>query len=779
MSETESRQAEAVEVISAQFERMSAALDERLRDVEERDNSDDIGLEELRTEISRISEGLDERLSTIEGRESTALESVATEVAHMADKLETRVKDTEARSAAAIDQVGEQVARVSHRLESSQTELAEDLSERMDAVAQASKSMIDDIANNLGRKITDVGESAAAALGPVQNTVASLARRMETMEDIDVGAAPPPFEEDVQNDEAFDAPPPPSDENDAQISEQDIASSAQQARREFAAHLAESMADESPTEEFDETESSLFQDDEPEDDLPSVFDDLDAFDTSVPSSPTHQEFEADLPTPDAGRGEFADALQFDEGVDDDPFARSTVNSLDFLSAARKAALERGGDNRQITGGYGAEAEEEKKPSKLPMMAAGALAIAVAGGAGMTLMRGKQTGDEEAFAATPIGNDHSIAGEHKSASVDEEELFVDTETVSTAEASSAIDEDVLFQKDQVETANAVISAEPSPIPTPVSAARASASAEPALLGDVPAARTDGPRKISALEAFGAKKPAAPIETAPKLSLEQAAADGDPIAMHDLALKHLADGDKKAAAEMMARSANLGLTSAQYRLAKLYERGEGVPRSVKEARVWTEQAAAGGNVKAMHDLAVFFAEGEGGEQSYVGAVDWFTKAANHGLLDSQYNLGVLYEQGLGVSRNIGEAALWFEIAGRNGDADATRRARDLMNRLSPQEAETAKRRAAVFAPLDPAPRANGVFGQKSWEAPLKAQTLETQRLLNMLNYNAGPADGVMGARTRAAISRFEADHNLNVTGQVSSDLLDILRAQSISG
>ena len=136
-------------------------------------------------------------------------------------------------------------------------------------------------------------------------------------------------------------------------------------------------------------------------------------------------------------------------------------------------------------------------------------------------------------------------------------------------------------------------------------------------------------------------------------------------------------------------------------------------------------------------------------------------------------------LGVTQNLGEAALWFEIAGKNGDADAERRARDILRRLSPQEADTARRRASLFTPLNPDPRPNGVFGQKSWEAPLKAQILETQRLLNMLDYQAGTADGVMGARTRAAISRFEADNNLAITGNVSSELIDILRAQSIGG
>ena len=96
-------------------------------------------------------------------------------------------------------------------------------------------------------------------------------------------------------------------------------------------------------------------------------------------------------------------------------------------------------------------------------------------------------------------------------------------------------------------------------------------------------------------------------------------------------------------------------AEYRLAKLYERGEGVPRDMAAARSWTEKAAIGGNRLAMHDLAVFYAEGDAGPQSYAAAVEWFRAASDLGLVDSQYNLAVLYEQGLGLSRGQGRSRL----------------------------------------------------------------------------------------------------------------------------
>ncbi|HSM26703.1 MAG TPA: peptidoglycan-binding domain-containing protein, partial [Thioalkalivibrio sp.] len=53
------------------------------------------------------------------------------------------------------------------------------------------------------------------------------------------------------------------------------------------------------------------------------------------------------------------------------------------------------------------------------------------------------------------------------------------------------------------------------------------------------------------------------------------------------------------------------------------------------------------------------------------------------------------------------------------------------------------------------------------------LEIQRELNQLGYNAGPVDGWMGTRTRAAIQAYQRDHNLLVDGQPTSSLLSHVR------
>ncbi len=59
------------------------------------------------------------------------------------------------------------------------------------------------------------------------------------------------------------------------------------------------------------------------------------------------------------------------------------------------------------------------------------------------------------------------------------------------------------------------------------------------------------------------------------------------------------------------------------------------------------------------------------------------------------------------------------------------------------------------------------------------LEIQRELNRLGYSAGPVDGWMGSRTRAAIQAYQRDNGLLVDGQPTSSLLSHVRDTARSG
>lgn len=63
--------------------------------------------------------------------------------------------------------------------------------------------------------------------------------------------------------------------------------------------------------------------------------------------------------------------------------------------------------------------------------------------------------------------------------------------------------------------------------------------------------------------------------------------------------------------------------------------------------------------------------------------------------------------------------------------------------------------------------------------KAQTSELQTLLNAMGHNAGPADGVFGAGTRAGVRSFQQSQGLPADGWPTAELLEVLRARAAVG
>jgi localization factor PodJL len=219
--------------------------------------------------------------------------------------------------------------------------------------------------------------------------------------------------------------------------------------------------------------------------------------------------------------------------------------------------------------------------------------------------------------------------------------------------------------------------------------------------------------------GATAPATP--TPPKVeTLDEAAARGEPAALFELGLTQLIAGDAANGLASLRRAADQDLAAAQYRLAKMYERGEGVEKDLRQSWQWTEKAAKGGNRKAMYDLGVFYARGEGAPFNETEAFKWFRQAAEHGVLDGQFNLGVLYQQGRGVKANPQEALFWFLVAGNGGDADARARAASLESRVAPKDMQAITARAAAFQPKPFDQRANGVFADRTWPIPPGIET-----------------------------------------------------------
>ena len=145
----------------------------------------------------------------------------------------------------------------------------------------------------------------------------------------------------------------------------------------------------------------------------------------------------------------------------------------------------------------------------------------------------------------------------------------------------------------------------------------------------------------------------------------------------------------------RAAEAGFAPAQFRLASLNEKGDGVKKDVQAARRLYLAAAGKGHAKAMHNLAVLYAEGIDGKPDYKAASEWFRKAAGYGVTDSQYNLAILYARGIGIPVNLAESYRWFALAAANGDSDAAKKRDEVAARLDQQTLAAAKLAAQTFA------------------------------------------------------------------------------------
>ncbi len=76
------------------------------------------------------------------------------------------------------------------------------------------------------------------------------------------------------------------------------------------------------------------------------------------------------------------------------------------------------------------------------------------------------------------------------------------------------------------------------------------------------------------------------------------------------------------------------------------------------------------------------------------------------------------------------------------------------------------------IDDSPAIVGEYTAPVYSESSGTIAADVQSRLAAQGYNPGPVDGVIGAQTRGAISDFQADHALPVTGQIDTPLLRTL-------
>jgi len=103
------------------------------------------------------------------------------------------------------------------------------------------------------------------------------------------------------------------------------------------------------------------------------------------------------------------------------------------------------------------------------------------------------------------------------------------------------------------------------------------------------------------------------------------------------------------------------------------------ALKEWKTLAEQ----GNATAQYSLAVMYDKGQGVPQDYKTAVKWYTLAAKQGKVSAQYNLGLMYAKGQGVPQGYIYAHMWFDIAASSGNKDALKNRDIVAKRMTPSQ------------------------------------------------------------------------------------------------
>ncbi|HEY5604658.1 MAG TPA: tetratricopeptide repeat protein [Gammaproteobacteria bacterium] len=133
------------------------------------------------------------------------------------------------------------------------------------------------------------------------------------------------------------------------------------------------------------------------------------------------------------------------------------------------------------------------------------------------------------------------------------------------------------------------------------------------------------------------------------------------------------------------AEAGDVEAQYDIAIMYEKGNGVSKDMEKAFEWFGKAAKQGNDKAAFKVGYSFLRGEGVAQDYDKALTWLTTAAEHKNVRAYYYLGTIYEKGRGVQVDLDKALNWYSQAAKGGYIFAEERIAAVTNERKKEQQE----------------------------------------------------------------------------------------------
>lgn len=262
------------------------------------------------------------------------------------------------------------------------------------------------------------------------------------------------------------------------------------------------------------------------------------------------------------------------------------------------------------------------------------------------------------------------------------------------------------------------------------------------------------------------------------IESQAFLGNANAQHDLAAIYTAGHGGVAqnfekANYWFLKAAEKNVANAQYNLGVLNHQGLGTTRDLDKALYWYREAAKRGHAEAQYNLGISHIEGIGTDYDPKIAAGFFERAANSGIVEAAYNLGLIYENGLLGDVKLEEAMLWYNIAAKQGNLEAQKAMEQIAKQLQigTEDIDKFVERMQKINESAKGRRAGPDLGKnvQSRLESSKAVTAQIQDYLILSGKYKGPADGISGPKTEAAIKSYQAANKLKVTGKPSKSLL----------
>lgn len=119
-----------------------------------------------------------------------------------------------------------------------------------------------------------------------------------------------------------------------------------------------------------------------------------------------------------------------------------------------------------------------------------------------------------------------------------------------------------------------------------------------------------------------------------------------------------------AQTYVRDAEQGSANAQYRLGRMYERADRMPKDISKAVYWYKKAAEQNHPQAIMALGELYYYGVEVKQNMHLAFKYFNEAAVYNNYEACYCLGEMYEQGVGVAKHLPTAYKWYKKAADEG-------------------------------------------------------------------------------------------------------------------